>query len=233
MFAFGGIDLAPYISVTNVTRSVAPKRRLTRTEVPGMDGELVRADGLEAMEVTVAGHLAARSIEGTSALRRLLAKTLACGEPRPLVLPDEPTVYLLALYQGGAELSRHSKRAKVELGFLCPDPVAYGAARAQTISGTSFVEAGGTYPARPVVTAKPPKGSYWQITSVDTGDFVRVDSSFTGSQTLVVDMGLQRCTVNGSDVPCTVSSDFFAIEGSRQIKVSGGTAELEWNERWL
>lgn len=95
------------------------------------------------------------------------------------------------------------------------------------------VAAGGNYRAYPTVTCKPPAGSSWTITNVSTGRFVRVEASFTGAQTVVLDMRAERCTVNGADWPVTVASDFFSLDGVQQIKTSGGTATLEWEERWL
>ena len=46
-------------------------------------------------------------------------------------------------------------------------------------------------------------------------------------------MRAERCTVNGADWPGPVASDFFSLDGVQQIKTSGGTATLEWEERWL
>lgn len=235
LFTFGEVDLTPYIEVTQFTRPIAPTRRIERTTIPGRDGELARLDGLEAIEVTATGFLTPYGLDNVSMVRRLLAKMLSTTEPQKLVVPDEPWSYLMALYEGGAEPSRHSKRPSVELTFLCSDPVAYGQHRKETLSGTKRIDSGGTYKAFPVITVKPPSGSYWQITNVDNGKYVRVDASFTGSQTLVLDMGLARCTVNGTDHAVNVMSDFegFCIDGMTQLKVSGGTATVEWDERWI
>ena len=83
------------------------------------------------------------------------------------------------------------------------------------------------------MTCKPASGSYWTFANVTTGAFVRVEASFTGSQTVVLDMARERCTVNGADHAVTLSSDFFAMEGVQQLKTSSGTATVEWEERWL
>lgn len=233
LFSYGGHDLTPHITVTGVTRSIAPTRKIERTEIPGMAGELARPSGFEATEITVTGHLTSQSIDGTSDLRRILAQMLVSDGQQKLILPDEPTKYMMALYKGGAELSRGSKRPKVGLSFLCPDPVAYGEHRTQQVSGTQYVDAGGTYPASPVITVKPPSGSYWQVTNVATGEYVRVDASFNGSQTVVLDFALGRCAINGSDARVNIASDFFKLSGVQQVKVSSGTATIEWDERWL
>lgn len=233
IFTYGDIDLTPYVTVTGVSRSIGPGRRITRTEVPGIDGVLARVGGLEPVEMTVTGYVTSSDIDGVSVARHLMARMLLEGSPRRLRLPDEPWLYYMATYEGGAEPSRHAHRPKVEFPFLCADPVAYGQHRAASLSDTTTISAGGTYPSWPVVTVKPPSGTYWQITNVDTGDYVRVDASFTGSQTLVIDMGLQRCTINGTDHAADIASDFFRLDGVCHVEVSGGTATMEWDERWL
>lgn len=230
---FDGNDLSPYLLVTDVKRQVVPKRRITQTQVPGMDGALVSSVELDAIEVTVSGCITRRLMSEVTEARKALSACLMSADPAPLVLPDDPTTYLMALYEGGAELSKPAYIPDVELVFLCADPVAYGQRRSVEVSGTKRVRVGGSYPARPVVTVKPPKGSQWQITNVGTGEYVRVLASFTGSQTLVLDMGLERCTVNGTDHAVDITSDFFSIAGDASLMVSGGTATVEWDERWL
>lgn len=230
---FDGNDLSPYMLVTDVKRQVVPKRRITQTQVPGMDGALVSSVELDAIELTVSGCITRRLMSDVAQARRMLASCLKSAVPSPLVLPDDPTTYLMALYEGGAEPSKLAYVPDVELTFLCADPVAYGTHRSVSASGTTSFRVGGSYPARPVVTVKPPSGSQWQITNVLTGDYVRVVASFTGSQTLVLDMGLERCTINGTDHAVDITSDFFSIEGNASLMVSGGTATVEWDERWL
>lgn len=230
---FDGNDLSPYMLVTDVKRQVVPKRRITQTQVPGMDGALVSSVKLDAIELTVSGCITRRLMSDVAQARRMLASCLKSAVPAPLVLPDDPTTYLMALYEGGAEPSKLAYVPDVELTFLCADPVAYGAHRSVSVSGATSLRVGGNYPAHPIVTVKPPKGSQWQITNVETGDYVRVLASFTGSQSLVLDMGLERCTINGTDHAVDITSDFFGIEGNASLMVSGGTAAVEWDERWL
>lgn len=230
---FDGNDLSPYLLVTDVKRQVVPKRRITQTQVPGMDGALVSSVELDAIEITVSGCITRRLMRDVADARKALATCLSAKEPAPLVLPDDPTTYLMALYEGGAEPSKLAYVPDVDLVFLCADPVSYGQHRSLSVSGTKRLRVGGNYPARPVVTVKPPRGSQWQITNVDTGEYVRVLASFTGSQTVVLDMGLERCTINGTDHAVDITSDFFSIEGDASLMVSGGTATVEWDERWL
>lgn len=231
---FDGNDLSAYLLVRSVERSVIASRRLDTTEVQGMNGAHVVDNGMETMEIEVECNMRARSVSDVSDLRRLLSLMLHRTEAAPLVLDDEPERYLMAWYKGGCELDRNAHKPSVTLTFLCADPVAYGEERSATVSTTAKqVMSGGTYKAFPTVTCKPASGSYWQLTNVTTGDFVRVNATFTGDQTVVLDMAKDRCTINGTDHAVTIGSDFFALDGIQQLKASSGTATLEWNERWL
>ncbi len=231
---YGGIDLAQWLAVTGVKRTVTASRRLDKTEVPGMDGAHVADGGLEPVEIKVECSMLARSVPDVSDARRALSAALRSTEALPLFLDDEPGRYLMAWYEGGAELGRNAHKPGLTLKFLAADPVAYGEKRTASV-GTSgaLVVAGGTYRACPTVTCKPASGTYWQVTNINTGDFVRVEESFTGSQTVVLDMAKERCTVNGADHAVTLASDFFALDGTQTLKTSSGTATLEWEERWL
>lgn len=230
---FGGIDLTPYLLVTKVTRPIVPKVRLDETEVPGMDGTHVRATGLEPVEIAVDCNIVGGSLDEVAEARAVLASALSGGE-KALVLDDAPERYMLARYRGGAEQGRNAHMPNLTLGFYCADPAAYGQRRSEQVSASQrAVAAGGNCRAYPTVTCRPPAGSSWTITNVSTGRFVRVEASFTGAQTVVLDMRAERCTVNGADWPVTVASDFFSLDGVQQIKTSGGTATLEWEERWL
>lgn len=230
---FGGIDLTPYLLVTKVTRPIVPKVRLDETEVPGMDGSHIRATGLEPVEIAVDCNIVGGSLDEVAEARAVLASALSGGE-KALVLDDAPERYMLARYRGGAEQGRNAHMPNLTLAFYCADPAAYGQRRSEQVTASQrAVAAGGNCRAYPTVTCKPPAGSSWTITNVSTGRFVRVEASFTGAQTVVLDMRAERCTVNGADWPVTVASDFFSLDGVQQIKTSGGTATLEWEERWL
>ena len=232
-FSFGGYDLSRPLFCTDVKRLASPALRLKQTDVPGMDGCHVRTTGLDALEVFVGVAMRAVDVADVADARRELARALS-GVDKRLVLPDEPGRYLLATYEGGDKWSDDCRNPTATLTFLCSDPVAYGNARKASVgTGGAYVDAGGTYRARPTVTCKPASGSYWTFTNATTGAFVRVEASFTGSQTVVLDMARERCTVNGADHAVTLSSDFFAMEGVQQLKVSSGTATVEWEERWL
>ena len=232
-FGFGGRDLTDYVTVWGVTRPVGASLDITETEVPGMNGCYVSETRLEAYEVEVQCLMRAVDPDDVELDRRALASALAPGSVGRLVLPESGGLSLDAVCKGGAELSRLSQHPGIKLKFLVTDPVAYGVARRAAVSGSATVAVGGTAPARPTVTCKP-TSSPWRVTNASTGEYVQVTGSFDGSKTLVLDMGLERATVGGTDVPVYVGSDFFALAGGGRVglRVSSGTATVEWEERW-
>lgn len=231
-FAFGGADLSGMLLVTGVTRLVSPSRRYSQTSVPGIDGSHVSGDALDAYDLSVSCVVMADDELGVEEIRRTLATALSAGEQK-LTLPGDG-LYRMARYKGGSALDGLTRHPALTLVFLCADPVAYGQGRRDSAStSASRICAGGNYKAYPRVTCKPASGSYWTLTNVTTGEYVRVEAPFTGSQTVVLDMKKERCTVNGVDHPVTVTSDFFALEGTQRIRTSSGTATFEWEERWL
>lgn len=229
---FDGKDLSTLLWVTGVKRSILPQRTMTTTEVPGVDGSMVSGVSLSPLTISVTAYLRKDTVQDVTDARRLISDALATDDPRPLFLPDEPNRYMMAIYQGGAELSRNAHKPSVSLQFYCADPVAYGEARDLYATGDTPVNVRGTYPCKPVVTVKPPQCDEWRITKTGTQEFVAVKGPFAGEQTVVIDMANERCTVNGNDVPVEVESDYFSLLGTENVKVSGGTAHLEWVERW-
>lgn len=234
LFSFNDEDLSPYVFAYEVTRQILPERNFTHTTVLGGNGALVKDEGLNTLEITVSAVIKARREENIAEIRHRLASILHTREPCELRLYDNKPRYYLALFTGGAQLDREYKNPKIELTFLCPDPIAFGQARTQTVTSTqTVVNTGGTYKSYPVVTVTPSKGSTWRITNVSTGAFVKVDATFTGSNKLVLDMEKQRATLNNSDVAVDISSDFFALEGAQKLTCTNSSATLEWKERWL
>ena len=198
-----------------------------------MDGCHVRDEGLSAMEISVGVIMLAKTADEVSEIRRRLAAALQ-GGTKPLVLPDEPERFVWARYAGGDDWDASVSNPSANLSFLCADPLSYGQERTASVgTSTTLVRPGGTYKALPLITAKPAKGSSWTLENVTTGEFVRADADFTGSQTVVLDMATERCTINGADCPVALASTFFALDGDCLLKCTSGTAEMEWRERWL
>ncbi|MFR5416785.1 MAG: phage distal tail protein [Collinsella sp.] len=204
----------PHVSTCRVTKGLrdrlSPTVRLDETEVPGMDGTHVRATGLEPVEIAVDCNIVGGSLDEVAEARACACLRRCPAARRRLAASTTrlPSATCSRCHRGGAEQGRNAHMPNLTLGFYCADPAAYGQRRSEQVSASQrAVAAGGNYRAYPTVTGRPPAGSSWTITNVSTGRFVRVEASFTGAQTVVLDMRAERCTVNGADWPVTVASD--------------------------
>lgn len=235
LVVFGDLDLSNRLYVSDVTRTIAPTRRFTQTDVPGLDGQLVSPNGMEPLEITVTGHIKEHLMQDVAEARKSLAASLMSSEPQKLILGDDQETYMMAYYKGGAAPSRLMHCPDVELTFLCADPVSFGAAHVQELRAGSptQVAAGGTYKALPVVECTPSEGSTWRLSNWTTGEYIQVDAPFDGSDKLVLDFATQRCTVNGADHAVTLGSDYFPLTPLAQELRCTSAATLTWNERWL
>lgn len=230
-FFFGDADLGHFLHVSNVGRSISPARRVNQQDT--VRGSLYRPYGLDALEISVTVNVKATALADVATARRALAGMLIADTEQELVLPDEPGLYYMAYWQGGAELDRLMRWPEATLTFVAPDPLAYGDEHAFELTNSAkTIARGGTAPAKPTITAVPAAGSYWTVTNVTTGEYVRVDADFTGSQTVVLDFENERCLVNGTDHAVDIRSDFFELGEADQVRKLNGTATMTWTERW-
>lgn len=234
---YNGFDFSPYLRA-NPRRSLLPPTSVETEAVPGRDGSRLVSARLSEMSLPVDVTLRARTREDTTELRRMLAAALWTAEPAPLVLPDDPGRYLMALVDGETELTSLWSTGATTITFRCPDPVAYGSDREMGMTTSAVVVGGGTYPTRPTVVARPAKGSYYRVTNEDTGERVQVNMAFTGAgdQVLTIDFAAQHCDVNGTsaDPYVTFESSYFELSpGANRLSASSGSARVRWTERWL
>lgn len=232
---FNGTDLSPWLEVMSINRPMLASRRLNTTDVSGMNGSYVSDDALESESITVECAIRAESPDEVAEVRRMLASLLLTSKAAKLVLDDEPTLYYLAWCKGGIDTERSHSWPSVTVEFLLADPIAYGEERNAAVGASGgTVRNRGTCKAFPTITCTPPNGSSWKLSNTDTGDYIEVQANFDGSIGVVLDTATESCKVNGAYHPVTLGSDFFPLEpGSQALKTSGGTAELNWVERWL
>lgn len=230
---YDGADLRDYFHV-GFDRALLPPVEVSTVEVSGRDGALFQRTRLMPLEITAFLRWKKAKASAVPDLRRLAASLLYRDEPRPLVLPDEPDKHYLAVVSGHTALDSLGKNGKAYVTFMCPDPVAFGQTRTCAMATQAEGHVGGTYRTAPTFACRPARGSYYKVTNEATGEFVQVNASFTGDQSLVIDCARQQTTLNGVNYPVTFASDYFSFEpGPFSVRASSGTAEMSWTERWL
>ena len=140
----------------------------------------------------------------------------------------------MAIVSGATDLDEITDDCpQATVTFHIGDPDYYGQHRRMDMSGAASFAVGGTLPAAPTVTAKPGVCSSWRITNTDTAEFVEVVQPLTASSVVRMDFDKEHVTVNGSVAQLNIMSDFFSVKDRAHIKISSGSATLEWEERWL
>ena len=209
---YNGFDFAPWFDTRLVTRSLLPEYEIATRDVPGQPGSRFMRAELKPLTIEVAAASRARPAAAMAALRRYMAVLTSPGALDTLWHTGEAT-----------------------LTFTAYDPVAYGAEGRATVSGTSGVQVGGTFRTYPTVTVRPGGStSALRLTNMGTGEFVQIDKAVTASSAVVIDMAAPQATVDGSPAPVTFESDFFPLEpGANSLKLSSGTATVQWTDRYV
>lgn len=231
---FNGHDLSTLV-YCKVNRPIMAPLNPTFEGVPGRHGELFKSAYFGGYDLPVDVWLRSDDRRDVAAVRHALAKALCTDEPAPLVLPDDPSRYLMAIVSGSTDLGEITDDCPyTTVTFHVGDPFFYGnKRRVEVTAGTFTVQAGGDRPAHLTITAKPASSAAWFIRNVDTGEQVKIASSVSSSSVVRVDMALERATVNSQLAAVTLDSDFFTIDGRTKLQISSGSAVLEWRERWL
>ena len=92
---------------------------------------------------------------------------------------------------------------------------------------------GGTYKTRPRIIVTPSAGTtYWEARNYTTGKYVGVHANFDGNSQLVIDMQLERTTINRHDIAVDLNSDFFSMS-TGDVLMATSSYTIEWEERFI
>lgn len=238
---FNGIDIANLVLDYKMGRAVMAPREVTYREVPGMHGAHHGKARLRPYTLPVQVWLDVDDKYAVADARSKLAAALWTEGPAQLVLPDDPSRYLLATVDGVTDIEDILQpMPEATISFLVLDPIAYGDLRSASAnsSGSMSVHVGGTWEARPTIESVAAGGT-WRATNTVTSEFVEVNADSFGAAiqqgaAIVCDMADERLTINGSDAGVAVSSDFWAMSGDATVTISGASsATMTWRERWL
>lgn len=237
-FTFDGISSSGLLIDNKVIHSVLPPVRARLLQVPGRPGAFDFGAGLGAREIEVEVTIVGSSQADLRTKVRRIAEWLYHEELKPLVFADEPDKTYYARCDGATDLDEIVNVGRGSIKFVCPDPLAYGTAMSQVITGNPNVVNLGTYQAFPKITATfSVSAPYFKV--MNGTKSVLVNRSFAAGDVLVLDHQKNLVTVNGSRVMASLdlSSEFFALEtGSNGLTVeppSVASTTVDWTERWL
>lgn len=170
----------------------------------------------------------------------MLGRWLDVSGPRPLVLPDTPDRFYMAVPDKQVKLARFFGGESGKLTFNVVDPAAYGLERAVTVpsGGSATFTVGGTYKTKPRIAAnavRSPSSLVWGL-RLDDGDFVHVATGSASARAVAIDCAERTCVVNSSVALPTLDSDWLELEpGEHTLRMDNGTGEatVTFVERWL
>ena len=232
-----GQDFSELCSAEVVGRTATPVTA-EAVDVPGRAGALLVSGRVPPVSVTVRLFLDVGYKLDATALadaRHRLSFWLCAPGGGDLVLPDEPElVYRDALMIDAGEWSKLFSDGQCEVTFTLFDPVAYGMERSER--GSSF-DVGGTHGTWPVFTMVSASGPYIRVADLGTGEYVLIEHTFAGGETVVVDCESESVNIDGADARADVAfgSDFFAlVPGGCRLVYSGCDSHVaEFRERWV
>ena len=122
-------------SVTDVRRDILPPINSRLLTVPGRGGAYYQGHDLGVREIEVDIVLRGTSQENLRSIVRALAAWLRPdSEPKDLIFDDEPSLTWKAVLSNETDLQEIAHNGFGTLTFVCPDPVALGPQRIQTIA---------------------------------------------------------------------------------------------------
>lgn len=169
-----------------------------------------------------------------------LGAWLAVDEPKPLVLPDTPDRYYMAVPNGSLALNRAMGAEVTQVSFTIVDPVAYGREAVVTVpsGGSVTFNVDGTYKTKPRIQANAVRDSsslIWGL-RLDGGDFVHVNTGSAAAVAVDIDCDERTCIVNGNVSLITLNSDWLELTpGTHTLAMDNGTgaATVTFRERWF
>ena len=239
-FVYDGIDLEDYLEVASIEiPAIAPTTPDLRYAA-GRDGAALAGNVLGPLEITVRARLATQATDPRE-IQRLwanVAALLRTDGPRPLYLSEGLWRYAVLVEDTALEFKTYS--ATAPLKFVCPDPVAYGEERTVTVpsGGSAEFLVGGTYPARPAITAQAVRdGSalVWGV-RLDDGDYIHIETGSAGAVAVEADCAERTCRVAGTTAMITLDSDWLELApGTHTLSndKGSGAATVTYAERWL
>ncbi len=182
-------------------------------------------------------------VEGSASERRDKLSTLGAwldvDEPKPLVLPDNPDRYYMAVPSGALELNRAIGAEYAQITFLITEPDSYGKERTVTVpsGGSITFIVGGTAKTYPRITASAVRDSSSQVWGIklDEGDYVHIATGAAAARAIVADCENRTLTIAGAVAIPTPDSDWLELEpGEHTLRMDNGTgaATVTFIERW-
>lgn len=230
---YDGFRISDIFQVVDLSIPVLPGIEAVSHELAQRPGAYFVARKVGTRQVKVRLRLDAESRNPTVIFDewRKVSHNLAKSEPKKLYVGTD--TYMNALLVGDSVIEDNAYYGEVELTFVCHDPYVHGQSHSVALSSNSAktIQVAGNSPAFPVLELTA-TGATVTVRNVTTAQYVTIPNTASGAA-VVVDMGKQLATINGSFAPVNLLSDFFSISGTVSVRAEGASGTLEYEELYL
>lgn len=238
MITFDGHDLES-IAIVGPPNITSADFSADLSEVPARDGSIIRGTRLRSPSISMPIAIVGTDYERRRKLSMLISWLKVDG-PRRLVIPDDESVYWMAVPSGTLDMARRTNRETATLTFVLAEPAAYGSEMSATIpsGGSVEIEVGGTYPTAPIINGTVTRSAsslVWGV-RLDDEDFIHIETGANAGRVVAIDCVERACTVSGNAKLPTLDSDWLVLfPGHHVLENDQGTGEatVRWIERWL
>lgn len=185
---YGENKLSDYCTILNVKRSVLPNRSNFSKQIPTMNGSYFTGSKYSERTITLEAAIFAKTREEYASKVEKLAEILNTEGPVQMIIDDEPYKMYYAVLDGSTDLSKFAQTGRVNLNFICHDPLAYSMywnTYQPNSKGVFTVESYGTADTYPLIDVDfVNKGCFFQLTN-PKGQTVLIGKPKDSTQTTV------------------------------------------------
>lgn len=231
---YDGVNLSDIFQIVDIKIPLLPTLTAVTQELTQRPGAYFASRKVGTRQITMKLRLDAETRNPTKIFHawREVSKHFSKEEPKKLYLNED--VYCWALVVGDTDIDNAAYYGEVEFTFMCYDPFFYGREHTFDLSANTAktIQVNGDMAVYPMfdLTAT---SSTVKVTNVTTGDLVSIPNLKSGTK-LHIDSEKYRVEVGGAYQPIDISvSDYFMLEGECQLKVTGASGTVTYQERYL
>lgn len=230
---YDGVALAETFEITKLEVPTLPTFSAVTQDLPQRPGGYFVSRNVETREIVMRLRLNAESMEETDIAIAWREVSRMLNKPTPRKLYLEEGKYCWAILMGETRIETIGFFGEVEFTFTCFDPYFYGKEHEVALANntTASFEVKGSEAAFPTLELTA-SGTSVTVTNVITAEYVTIPNVTSGAK-VMVDMAQQRAEVGGEYAPVNLLSDFFPISGNAQVRVTGASGTLSYQERYL
>lgn len=229
---YDGVDVTKTFQVVDISIPLLPTFEAVTHELAQRPGSYFASRKVGTRQINLKLRLDAESRDPMEIFRqwREVSNIFDKPDPRKLYLDEDK--YCWAMMVGESDIDDDAYYGDVEFTLMCFDPYFYGAEHEVSLSaGTTSFDVQGACEAYPTLELTA-TGTSVTVKDETSGDYVLVPDTASGAK-LVMDAERQTVTMGGEYVPVDLLSDYFSLDGTAKVTLTGATGTLRYQERFI